>query len=115
MEHMNLNLIGPFCVNNPFGTEIAFAKGLKRMGHGVNTVDPNVESQFEAIDRDADATVVFKSCVGHEDRLLTGLRGPVVIYQPDDARFPHIKKMMLDMRRWSDLFLSFDSYAPAWP
>jgi hypothetical protein len=107
---MNLNLIGPFQVNNPFGTEIAFAKGLKRMGHGVNTVDPNVESQFKAIDRDADATVVFKSCVGHEDRLLRGLRGPVVVYQPDDARFPHIREMMLMMRRHADLFLSFDDH-----
>lgn len=107
---MELNLIGPFVVNNPFGTEIAFAKGLKRMGHSVNTIDPNVESQFDAIENDADVTVVFKSCVGQEDRLLGGLRGPVVVYQPDDARFPHIKKMMLEMRRHSDLFLSFDSY-----
>lgn len=107
---MILNLIGPFTVNAPFGTEIAFAKGLKRMGHGVNTVDPNIESQFDAMDRTADATVVFKSCVGHEDLLLNGLRGPVIVYQPDDARFVHIKKMMLDMRRHASLLLSFDGY-----
>lgn len=107
---MNLNLIGPFVVNAPFGTEIAFAKGLKAMGHGVNTVDPNIESQLSAIDRAADATVVFKSCVGHEDRLLGDLKGPVVVYQPDDARFDHIKKMMMDMRKHSELLLSFDDY-----
>ena len=107
---MNLNLIGPFVVNNPFGTEIAFAKGLKRIGCGVNTVDPNVVGHPDAMDRDADATVVFKSCVGREEELLRGLRGPVVVYQPDDARFPHIKRMMLDMRKYADLLLSFDSY-----
>lgn len=106
---MNLNLIGPFVLNNPFGTEIAFAKGLKRMGHGVNTVDPNVPCHWSALDSDADATVVFKSCVGGEHHL-RGLRGPVVVYQPDDARFAHIKKMMLDMRQYADLFLSFDEY-----
>lgn len=106
---MNLNLIGPFHVNNPFGTEIAFAKGLKRMGHGVNTVDPNVPCHWSALDLDADASVVFKSCVGGEHHL-RGLRGPVVVYQPDDARFVHIKKMILDMGQYADLFLSFDEY-----
>lgn len=107
---MNINLIGPFVVNSPFGTEIAFAKGLKAVGHGVNTVDPNVPEQLEAIDRNADATVVFKSCVGNEEILLRGLKGPVVVYQPDDARFGHIRQMMLAMRRYADLLLSFDSY-----
>lgn len=107
---MNLNLIGPFVVNAPFGTEIAFAKGLRRMGHCVNAVDPNLPGHPDALDREADATVVFKSCVGREDELLRGLRGPVVVYQPDDARFPHIRSMMLGMRKHADLLLSFDDH-----
>lgn len=104
---MKLNLIGPFIVNAPFGTEIAFEKGLRRMGHEVNPVDPNVTTYCSP---DADATVVFKSCVDNEDVMLSGLSHPIVVYQPDDARFPHIREMMLKMRQYSDLFLSFDEH-----
>lgn len=108
---MRLNLIGPFTVNAPFGTEIAFAKGLRRQGHEVVEVDPNlaIECGMSLLDPQADATVVFKSCVGRESHL-EGLRHPVITYQPDDARFPHIREMMLMMRKHSDLFLSFDSH-----
>lgn len=106
---MRLNLIGPFVVNAPFGTEIAFSKGLKRTGHTVIEVDPNVDAGLDGMDQTADATLVFKSCCGNE-RHLKRLKGPVVVYQPDDARFPHIREMMLMMRRYSDLFLSFDHY-----
>jgi hypothetical protein len=106
---MRLNLIGPFQVNAPFGTEIAFSKGLKRLGHEVVEVDPNIDEGLDDMDQTADATVVFKSCVGRE-RYLKRLKGPVVTYQPDDARFPHIREMMLMMRQYSDLFLSFDHY-----
>lgn len=105
---MKLNLVGPFIQNFPFGTEIAFAKGLRRIGHEVIEVDPNIPAHWSALDMDADATVVFKSCVGGEHHL-TGLRN-VIVYQPDDARFAHIRKMMLDMKRFADLFLSFDDY-----
>jgi hypothetical protein len=104
---MKLNLIGPFVVNAPFGTEIAFSKGLKAAGHEVNEVDPNVTTYCP---EEADATVVFKSCVGHEDIMLGGLKHPVIVYQPDDARFAHIREMILMMRKYSSLFLSFDSY-----
>lgn len=104
---MKLNLIGPFVVNAPFGTEIAFAKGLREAGHEVSEVDPNVTTYCP---ENADATVVFKSCVGHEDIMLGGLKHPIVVYQPDDARFPHIREMMLMMRKFSDLCLSFDDH-----
>lgn len=106
---MILNLIGPFVVNAPFGTEIAFAKGLRRIGHSVVEVDPNVDKTMDGLDWRADATVVFKSCCGAEQSL-TRLNGPVVVYQPDDARFDHIRGMIASMRLYSDLFLSFDSF-----
>lgn len=106
---MRLNLVGPFVVNAPFGTEIAFAKGLRREGHEVIEVDPNVDTGLDGMDQSADATVVFKSCCGNE-RHLRRLKGPIVVYQPDDARFPHIREMMLMMRSYSDLFLSFDDH-----
>ncbi len=106
---MMVNLIGPFLVNAPFGTEIAFSKGLKRVGIETVEVDPNIDKEMDGLDQTADATVVFKSCVGSEAHLRR-LKGPVVGYQPDDARFPHIRQMMLDMRRYSDLFLSFDDH-----
>lgn len=109
---MHLNLIGPFVVNAPFGTEIAFAKGLQRLGHEVIEVDPNVDQEMIGLRNDADATVVFKSCVGAE-RFLTSLRHPIVVYQPDDARFPHIRQMMLMMRKYAALFLSFDDHGAA--
>lgn len=104
---MKLNLIGPFVVNAPFGTEIAFSKGLKALGHEVVEVDPNLTTYCP---EEADATVVFKSCVGHEEIMLRGLKHPVVIYQPDDARYPHIRDMMLMMAKYGSLFLSFDDF-----
>lgn len=106
---MKLNLIGPFVVNAPFGTEIAFSKGLRKIGHEVNEVDPNVDPLMAKMDPLADVTVVFKTCCGHEDQL-DSLQGPVIVYQPDDARFPHIRQMMLMMRKYSNLFLSFDDH-----
>lgn len=105
---MRLNLIGPFTVNAPFGTEIAFAKGLRRMGHEVVEVDPNICGELP--DPRADATVVFKSCVGREEEMLRHLSHPIVVYQPDDARFPHIRRMIRQMGQYSDLLLSFDDH-----
>lgn len=111
---MRINCVGPFIQNFPFGTEIAFAKGLRRRGHEVHEWDPNVTTgsfnQKAELFNSADATVVFKNCVGREDEMLGGVKHPVIIYQPDDARFPHIREMMLRMRKHSDLFLSFDSH-----
>lgn len=106
---MKINLVGPFIVNAPFGTEIAFSKGLKKIGVEVVEVDPNVDMGLEDLADDADATVVFKSCVGAED-YLDRVGGIKIVYQPDDARFPHIKQMMINMRAYCDNFLSFDKY-----
>jgi len=106
---VKFNLVGPFIVNAPFGTEIAFAKGLRKIGHTTIEVDPNVDREMVGLQNDADATIVFKSCVGAE-KYLKSLHGPVVVYQPDDARFPHIREMMLMMRQYSSLFLSFDDH-----
>lgn len=105
---MKLNLIGPFKVNYPFGTEIAFSKGLKKIGCEVVEIDPNIDKNLDALE-EADATIVFKSCVGGEENL-DRIGGLKIVYQPDDARFPHIKKMMLEMRSYCDHFLSFDDY-----
>ena len=111
---MRLNLIGPFVVNAPFGTEIAFAKGLRRIGHEVIEVDPNIPESFP--DLTADATVVFKDCVGREEEFLGPLLEchrpghKIVMYQPDDARFPHIRRMIRRMGQYGDLFLSFDDH-----
>lgn len=106
---MKLNLVGPFIVNDPVGTEIAFAKGLRQLGHDVNAVDPNIDKEMAGLHNTADVTVVFKSCVGSE-KYLSNLQHPIVVYQPDDARFPHIRQMMLEMRKYSSLFLSFDKH-----
>lgn len=106
---MKLNLIGPFIVNAPYGTEIAFAKGLKQLGHAVNEIDPNIDTDLRGVHNDADATLVFKTCCGAE-KYLRSLKHPVIVYQPDDARFTHIRESIIEMRQYADLFLSFDDY-----
>lgn len=108
---MIINLVGPFIVNAPFGTEIAFAKGLRRIGQTVIECDPNLDAGLTALREDAHATIVFKSCVGNELALnrLVG-KHLIIVYQPDDARFPHIQNMVRQMRPYADLFLSFDQY-----
>lgn len=106
---MNLNMVGPFVVNHPYGTEIAFAKGLRRIGCSVNEIDPNLRDSWDRLDRFADATIVFKSCLGDE-AMLQGLEGPVILYQPDDARFPHIRDMIRRMRPYASIFLSFTDH-----
>jgi len=106
---MKLNLIGAYTVNAPFGTEIAFAKGLRAIGCETVDIDCNIDTTLSAMDLNADVTVVFKSCVGNEEHLRR-FKGPIVVYQADDARFSHIREMMLMMRQYGDLFLSFDDY-----
>lgn len=106
---MNINLIGPFVVNAPFGTEIAFSKGLKKNGHTTNEVDPNIDRDLTYLRSDFDVTVVFKSCCGSE-KYLKSLKHPVIVYQPDDARFSHIREMIINMKNYSSYFLSFDNF-----
>lgn len=102
---MLVNMVGAFSRNYPFGTEIAFSKGMKRLGHTVNEIDPDYPHQWV---QDADATVVFKWLDPSLHGQLAACKGAKIVYQPDDARFPHIREMMATMRRYTDLFLSFD-------
>lgn len=107
---MRFNMIGAFIRNFPFGTEIAFAKGLRRLGHQVTTVDPSYPDQ--KWDFDADATILFKWLEGEENiRNLETCKGKKIVYQPDDARFPHIRQMLVEMRKYCDYALTFDRNA----
>lgn len=100
-------MVGAFIRNARFGTEVAFAKGLRRIGHVVNEIDPSYPDQH--VDPYADATVIFKWVdPGPLLREIDECRGAKVLYQPDDARFPHIREMVARMREHCDLFLSFD-------
>lgn len=107
---MIINIIGPFVVNAPFGTEIAFRKGLEAVGCHVNVWDPNTDQRpCVELDATADATVVFKGCVGRENELDAAVsRDTRILYQPDDMRFPHIRQLAANMRQFCDHFLSFD-------
>ncbi len=109
---MIINVVGPFEVNAPFATEIAFAKGLRGIGHTVVEFDPNTDNP-DVMDRSADTTIVFKSALTHNDSL-RGLRN-VVLFQPDDPRFPHIQGMLDEMRPYTNKLLLFRSLRPGAP
>lgn len=104
---MRWNLVGAFKRNFPFGTEIAFAKGLREAGEWVTTVDPSYPNQqFDSL---ADVTVVFKWLDdGPYKDALAHLDGVKIIYQVDDLRFPHIQKMMSEMLSLCPYALTFD-------
>jgi hypothetical protein len=102
---LRINLVGAFIRNAPFGTEIAFQKGLRRLGHQLTLIDTSYPDQ--KWDHDADITIVFKWMEGYwEDLEKCG--GKRVVYQPDDLRFPHIQQMMRSMLKYCDLALTFD-------
>jgi len=101
---MKINIIGPFTVNAPFASEIAFSKGLRAIGHQVVEYDPNIDS-VDLLARDADFTLVFKTALDHNDILLE--MPNVILYQPDDVRFPHIQQMLVQMRQYSEHLLLF--------
>lgn len=103
---MLVNLVGPFFVNRPFGTEIAFSKGLQAIGVDVNEVDPNLHFHGQGLEVDADYTVVFKTAMSY-NRYLLDMKGPVVVYQPDDLHYPHIKEMMRGMQTFAEHALVF--------
>lgn len=104
---MRWNLVGAFIRNNPFGTEIAFRKGLDRIGEDVVVVDPSYPDQ--EFDDAPDVTVVFKWLdPGPYRDTLARLPGKKIVYQVDDLRFPHIKQMMLEMRKHCEYALTFD-------
>ena len=105
---MKFNMVGAFIRNAPFGTEIAFKKGLERLGHTVNAIDTSYPDQVW--DHDADATIVFKWMEAYWEDLKKCKRNRNV-YQPDDARFPHITEMLAMMRPYCDYALTFDKNA----
>lgn len=102
------NIVGAFIRNNPFGTEIAFRKGLERVGESVTAIDPSYPNQV--FDESPDVTVVFKWVDDgpYRDKIKS-LPGKKVIYQVDDLRFDHIKKMMVEMRSVCDHAMTFDN------
>ena len=105
---MRWNIIGAFIRNKPFGTEIAFQKGLERIGETVTVIDPSYP--YQKFDESADVTVLFKWIDPGEYRnTLTKIGGKKIVYQPDDLRFPHIKKMMHEMRNICDHAFTFDN------
>lgn len=104
---MRFNIIGAFKRNFPFGTEIAFQKGLERIGEQVTVIDPSYTDQ--KFDEEPDATIIFKWLdPGQLRDKIKSLPGKKIIYQVDDLRFPHIKKIMIDMRDTCDHALTFD-------
>lgn len=108
---MKWNLIGAFVRNNPFGTEIAFRKGLERIGETVRVFDPSAPDKLIQLDPYADATVIFKWLDPSPLRtmLRSGFGGKKIVYQVDDLRFPHIKQMMQSMRDVCTAALTFDN------
>lgn len=109
---MRWNLVGAFVRNNPFGTEIAFRKGLERIGEKVTVVDPSSLMIGDSLgfDQNPDVTVVFKYVEpGRIRDVIASLPGKKVIYQVDDLRFPHIKKMMEEMLPLCPHALTFDT------
>lgn len=106
---MNINLVGAFIRNAPFGTEIAFKKGLERLGgHKITCLDTSYPNQ--SFDMDADVTIVFKWMEGYWNDL-SNCGGNKIVYQPDDIRFPHIMDMMRKMNKYCDFALTYDDEA----
>jgi hypothetical protein len=104
---MKCNLVGAFIRNAKFGTEVAFVKGLRKIGVEVNTIDPAYPNQ--TFDYGADFTLVFKFLDKYLDEFMKCKNR--VIYQPDDYRYPFIKKDMGTMRKYCDYALTYDSEA----
>ena len=105
---MQWNLVGAFRRNFPFGTEIAFKKGLERLGETVNTIDPCYPNQV--FDEAADVTLVFK-CIDPGPYLdaLKRLGGIKIVYQPDDLRLSYIEQSMKEVAEYCQFALVFDS------
>lgn len=104
---MNINLVGAFIRNAPFGTEIAFQRGFERLGgHKLNIIDPDCSNQQFMLD--ADFTLIFKTAKEY-NCILEDVSGIKIVYQPDDLRFPHIQTMMKEMLQYCDYALTFDN------
>lgn len=107
---LKINMFGPFVVNFPFGTEIAFKKGFERLGHDVRAIDPNLKREENpSFHEDPDFTLVFKDAFEYNRVIKDEIRGPKILYQPDDQRFTHIRMMMRKMREICNYVLTFDN------
>lgn len=108
---MKINMVGSFVRNFPFGTEIAFMRGLIQLGHSVGYWDPsrNAYNDWEPY---PDVVISFKD---HGDNPFEYIkeerdRGAITIeYQPDDLRAPGIRGMMERMRGCCDYAFTFDA------
>lgn len=103
---MKINVVGPVIRNAPFGTEIAFVKGLRHIGHQVKEFDPSCPDRTNYWDV-VDFTLIFKTAYPY-NRAIQEVSGPKIVYQPDDLRFPHIQQLMKEMRQYADYALTFD-------
>ncbi len=108
---MLINLIGAFVRNYPFGTEIAFKRGLEEIGVEVRTFDPSRDGadEFAKLSRDADATIVFKHAPALGHVLKNCFSGKKIVYQPDDVRAPGIGDMLRETREYCDYAFTFDT------
>ncbi len=103
---MRINLVGAFIRNAPFATETASKKGFRRLAeHLVNCIHHSRPGQIW--DYAADVTGVFKWMQDYW-RDLEMCKGKKIVYQPDDLRFPHIKQMMQQIRKYCDFAFTFD-------
>lgn len=104
---MRWNIVGAFKRNAPFGTEIAFQKGLERVGETITILDPSYPDM--KLDNNPDVTLIFKwldeGVYREKIKTLPGLK---IVYQVDDLRFSHIKDMMKSMLDICDYALTFD-------
>ena len=111
---MKINMIGSFQRNHPFGTEIAFLKGLQLIGEDVGWLDPSSFHSHNWHDpSQTDALIMFKEHSQEANEMCRVFRdefGVVVIeYQPDDIRAPGIKDMMKRLRQYCDYAFTFDA------
>lgn len=114
---MKVCMVGAFERNAPFGTEIAFAKGLREVGVNVSTFDPSRWGVTElrcAIDG-ADAVIIFKTAGDWNQALRNeaSVNCRFIVYQPDDVRAPGIRGMLQDMRQFCHYAFTFDSSGAA--
>jgi len=104
---MKINMIGAFVRNAPFGTEIAFAKGLMDIGVDVAMFDPSRPNDTQRWHILPDATIIFKNAgdfVG-----MVNPTAPAIVYQPDDVRAPGIENMLKETLEYCQYAFTFDS------
>ena len=108
---MKINMIGSFIRNHPFGTEIAFAKGLVDIGVDVGMWDPSRKGA-NYWHSSPDAVIMFKD---HGDDAREAVKickaqGAIAIeYQPDDIRAPGIRDMMGELSGLFEYVFTFDA------